>query len=348
LALEGGDYDKALIQFTEAQALLGEKAHVADLIRVTQDLRSRPSGPPSFLPTPGRSHNGTSSRGSRSAARSASLRALARERESAPVEPEPPVVVPVGGTLIVTTTPRGLLVQVDETPIDLTPMRVHLKTGTHRVALLDGSRRVYETSVDVKDGATATLLRDLSPEVPLEAAHPATSSFAEAKFAAAGVAPTAVPAGSVAPAAATAPSSPPAPSSFASGPSTSATTHAASSRPESARAAETVAFAAKQGSPSLSRTGVGTGMGGGALVAASSPHSTSPAGTGSLYVTSPGIYGVVWINGRPRGYPPLTVSELSPGPVKVEIRVNGVQKRAASVVVQPSRTQPVELVSARH
>src|SRR6185369_2250292 len=38
-ALEAGDYEKALINFTEARALIGEKARVADLLRVTEDLR---------------------------------------------------------------------------------------------------------------------------------------------------------------------------------------------------------------------------------------------------------------------------------------------------------------------
>ena len=35
-ALEAGDYDKALINFTEAKALVGDKANVADLLEVTQ------------------------------------------------------------------------------------------------------------------------------------------------------------------------------------------------------------------------------------------------------------------------------------------------------------------------
>ena len=38
-ALEAGDYDKALINFTEAKALLRDKANVGDLLRVTEELR---------------------------------------------------------------------------------------------------------------------------------------------------------------------------------------------------------------------------------------------------------------------------------------------------------------------
>src|SRR6185503_9588337 len=63
------------------------------------------------------------------------------------------------------------LVHVDDTPVDLTPMKTKVRPGAHRVALLDGDRKVYETTVDIREGATATILRDLSAE-RAEAARP--------------------------------------------------------------------------------------------------------------------------------------------------------------------------------
>jgi hypothetical protein len=65
--------------------------------------------------------------------------------------------------------------------------------------------------------------------------------------------------------------------------------------------------------------------------------------TGALQITSPGLYGVVWVNGRPRGYPPLEVGDLGRGPAKVEVRVNGIERRGTTVVVAPGRITPVSL-----
>ena len=45
-ALDAGAYEKALIDFTEARALIGDKANVGDLLRVTEDLRNRQHAPP--------------------------------------------------------------------------------------------------------------------------------------------------------------------------------------------------------------------------------------------------------------------------------------------------------------
>jgi hypothetical protein len=67
--------------------------------------------------------------------------------------------------------------------------------------------------------------------------------------------------------------------------------------------------------------------------------------TGALAISSPGLYGVVWINGRPRGYPPVEVSDMPAGPTKVEVRVNGIEKRSSTVVVHPGVTTAVTLRS---
>jgi hypothetical protein len=296
-ALEAGDYDKALIQFTEARALLGDKAHVAELLRVTQDLRSRP-------PSPARSRGGAaipvpppaSSPPYRAAARGLGARRIIAAKEDPSAGPagspgEAPAPASPSGLLIVTTTPRGLLVQVDDNPVDLTPMRTRVRPGTHRIALLDGDRKVYETTVDVREGATATLLKDLAgPEPAAEAPR------------------------------APVPSPPPTPVS--------------AQRPEAPRVAVPPPVEVAVSRP--------------AGLAASSPPppgATAPD-FGTLSISSPGLYGVVWINGRARGYPPLEVRNVPVGPVKVEVRVNGVEKRASTVVVRPGSTTNVKLTAA--
>ena len=281
VALEAGEYDKALIQFTEAQSLLGDKAHVADLIRVTQDLRSRPPTPA----TANRVRNPVSAApaaGQRAVRTSAGHRnpSNAKEEKEVPVEPEPVAASTPSGLVIVTTVPRGLLVQVDDTPIDLTPMRTKVRPGAHRIALLDGNRKVYETTLDVKEGGTSTVLKDLSGEGVGDARQ------------------------------ATAPT--PAP---------------AAPREEVARPQAEPVLAAREAR----------------LVTPPGPAKT--VNTGTLDISSPGLYGVVWINGRPRGYPPLEVRDLPAGPTKIEIRVNGVAKRTSSVVVQAGLSTAVKLRS---
>jgi len=302
-ALEAGDYEKALINFTEARVLLGDKAHVDELLRVTEDLRAHPprGRPAQAAPAPSPSPT-------RFAART-SARRLALREEPTPEAPPPPQLAPAqvaapSGLLIVTTNPRGVLVQVDETAVDLTPMRTKVKPGPHRITLLDGDRKVYETTLDVKDGATATLARDISVVErvpPGEAPRPSAGQSPVAALPLPGEAPSrrgAVAGGT--------PEPPPAPK-VEQGPS-----------PQSQQLSATM------------------------LPAGSAPGGRD-TGTGTLSVTSPGLYGVVWIDGRPRGYPPLEVRDLPVGPTKIEVRVNGLQKRASMVLVRPGTTTLVTM-----
>lgn len=313
IALEAGDYDKALINFTVARALLGEKAHVGELLRVTAELRSRPLTPP---PPPRTRGAGSSSKfsASRSVTRT-SAAPLAGAREDAPAETSPVQAASPSGLLIVTTTPRGLLVHVDEMPIDLTPMRIRVKPGSRRIALLDGDRKVYETTLDIKDGATATLLKDLSTERVSEAPRPA-SVTTEAPPARDDSARALTP--------------PPATVGATVGVGTTAPVTVAMSAPAKSAPAKSAPASVP------------------ALRPAAGPAPQPPApssGTGRLSVASPGLYGVVWINGRPRGYPPLEVSDLPVGPAKIEVRVNGIVRRSSTVVVKPDLTTAVKLRS---
>ncbi|RKH59007.1 PEGA domain-containing protein, partial [Corallococcus llansteffanensis] len=62
-----------------------------------------------------------------------------------------------------------------------------------------------------------------------------------------------------------------------------------------------------------------------------------------LEVTSPGLYGEVWINNRPYGFPPLSAQALPAGPARVEVRVNGEVKRRMTVEVEPGRSTRVRV-----
>jgi hypothetical protein len=157
-ALESGDYDKAQVNFAEAQALIGAAAKVDDLLKITSDLRTRvdivarPARPAAVPdPTPARP------------ARPVRVAAVEPRPVSRPLEVAEPAASGTG-TLLVSTTPRGLLVQVDGTALDLTPMRAAVKVGSHRVTLFDGDRKLYETSVEIREGTASTVLKDLSAE----------------------------------------------------------------------------------------------------------------------------------------------------------------------------------------
>ncbi|MEP6652562.1 MAG: hypothetical protein ABJA82_04335, partial [Myxococcales bacterium] len=87
-ALEAGDYKKALANFTVARDLLGEKAQVDELLRVTEQLRSRPANARS--PSDDSRSRGAGATtavlgGSRSSARGSARRA-AVVREEGPAE----------------------------------------------------------------------------------------------------------------------------------------------------------------------------------------------------------------------------------------------------------------------
>ena len=287
-ALEAGDYERALADFAEARALVGDRAYVSELLRVTEDLAHRPAAsrrpvvmraaPPPPVRSPGRF---------RIVERSAPREAPAPVEAAAPAPSPPPVVAT--GLLLVSTTPRGLLVHVDDAPVDLTPTRASLKVGPHRVSLFDGDRKVFETSVEVKVGSPTTLARDLSSEIT-PPSRPVVAAVPFAK------------------------DNEPAP---------------APTRPAT-RAAALPA----------------TNLAPGSVVMARAPsRKVAPliAPTGGLEVTSPGLYGEIWINGRPWGFPPVRAGDLPAGPTRIGVRVNGVEERSAIVAVKPGLTTSVRL-----
>lgn len=285
-ALEAGDYDRALINFTEAQALVGAAAKVEDLLKITEDLRTRaaartdegprvdqPAKPMAFAKS---APTRPSSRlGAVTPARV--VAAVNRPAEARPTEALAPIITGTG-MLLVSTTPRGLLVQLDGAPMDLTPMRAPVKVGSHRVALFDGDRKVYDTTVDITEGNVAMVLKDLSIEVaPKEAAR---------------VEPKPV---------------------------------------------EVVARV----EPKPSETPAARAVEKPAPVAVPEPVASAKSG---VAISAPGVYGEVWLNGRPVGFAPVTVEDLKPGLVKIEVRVNGVVKRSTTALVEAGQIKPVRVI----
>ncbi|MBZ4373916.1 PEGA domain-containing protein [Corallococcus sp. AS-1-6] len=277
-ALEDRDYGRAVAQFTEALKLLRPDDKDSDLTRllgIATDLRSREQSKPAQAPTPREPAPGRTPPRTR-AAKLAAARA-AREQQATPAAAQEEAR---GGLLLVTSTPPGLVVMVDGRAVDMTPARLTVSAGAHRVVLAQGDRRLYEETVEVDADSVRSLNRDLTAELTPPAPKPA-----------------------VAPVAAVVPASPP----------SAGTPVAAPRDPEPAKPPE----------PSVANAAV--------------------AQRGDLEVTSPGLYGEVWINGRPYGFPPISAQALPSGPAKVEVRVNGEVKRRMTVEVEPGRSTRVRV-----
>ncbi|NNC15348.1 PEGA domain-containing protein [Corallococcus exiguus] len=270
-ALEDRDYERAVAQFTEALKLRPDEgdSDLTRLLGIATDLRSREqtrTAPTPREPAP-----------SRTPPRTRLGKRGAREQ---PVAQAAPQEEAKGGLLLVTSTPPGLVVMVDGRAVDMTPARLPVSAGAHRVVLAQGDRRLYEETVEVDADSVRSLNRDLSAELTPSTPKPAVAQVA-----------------------AVAPASPPA----AGGP-------VASPRdPEPTKPPE----------PSVAKAAV--------------------AQRGDLEVTSPGLYGEVWINGRPYGFPPISAQALPSGPAKVEVRVNGEVKRRMTVEVEPGRSTRVRV-----
>ncbi|GEN07084.1 PEGA domain-containing protein [Myxococcus fulvus] len=264
-ALEDRDYDIAVREFTEALSLRRTPGgDLVELLRIATDLQSRerdrtrveppkPTREPAVTRTPPRAKP----------SRASSSRTSTHAKE----EPPPPVLEePRNGLLLVTSTPPGLVVQVDGKAVDMTPARLPLRPGTYRVALAQGERRLMEETVVLEEDGVHSLNRDVSEQL--------------------------------------APPTPPRPV---------ANTAPAETPPTPPATAAPVAVKAEA------------------------------TGRGELDISSPSLYGEVWVNNRPYGFPPLVAQNLPAGPARVEVRVNGEVKRRMSVEVEAGRRVAVRV-----
>ncbi|MCP3168425.1 PEGA domain-containing protein [Myxococcus qinghaiensis] len=272
-ALEDRDYDTAVSEFTEALSLRkAPGGDLVELLRIATDLQSRERNR-------GRTEQAKATREppARQPARTRASKAAATAARAQPKEEPAVLEEPRGGLLLVTSTPPGLVVQVDGKAVDMTPARLPLRAGTYRVALAQGDRRLVEETVELEEDAVHSLNRDVSGQLTPVVTRPA--------------APTSPPVTVAAPAAAVEPPAAHAP--------------VASAAPAVTKAAAT--------------------------------------GRGELDITSPALYGEVWVNNRPYGFPPLVAQNLPAGPARVEVRVNGEVKRRMSVEVEPGRRTAVRV-----
>lgn len=197
-ALESGDYTEAVAKFTEAARLSNSSGDLPSLLRIARELQDRTesrktaAAATAAAGTPGAETpaaeaaepeddkdkdkaeaHASSSRSSSSSSRRTVRRSTPSRPEpkrtsavepepsptpSAPAEPEP-------GILLVTSTPAGLIVELDGKRLDGTPLRVPVPAGSHTVALFQGSEKLFEERVNVNEGSVATVNADVSAKL---------------------------------------------------------------------------------------------------------------------------------------------------------------------------------------
>jgi hypothetical protein len=274
--LEEGDYPSAVKEFTQSLRLGEDTGDTAELLRIAKDLQERQRSKPSEKGPPTASNPSP-------------------KPKPAPPKPAPPKAAPkrptpaksaeddepARGLILVTSTPPGLVIELDGRRVDLTPARISAEPGLHTVVLSRGDQRLYDRRLEVEEGEVHSIDADLTEKLrpvgpPVAVAVPVSS--------------------------------------------------------ESPRLSEPV-------SPSATKTRAAEAGGPPPVKARAAEPETKPVvgPTGELQIFSLNVYGEVWINDRPYGFPPQVAKELPAGPARVEIRVGGAVRRTKVAEVVPSR-----------
>lgn len=168
VAMEVGDYSRAVQELTEASRLNGAGADVPELLQIAIDVAAlkgskRPTMTEDPLPVP------TARR--RVAILTPHASAAHRARPTAaPVPPEPARAPAADGTLLVTSSPSALDVEVDGNRVGVTPARLSVAPGAHSVAILRGGVHLYSRRVEVVGGGMHTVDSDLSERLAAQSA----------------------------------------------------------------------------------------------------------------------------------------------------------------------------------
>lgn len=185
-ALEQGDYSRAVKEFTKSAQLGSATGDLPELLRIARDLEDR-SKKQAAVVVPAKAEvvavdapkvtvdaKGTADKGKnvklakatapdrKKSVNTSKRRASETDNPASDTETEEAAVP---ATLLVTSTPIGLVVELDGTRVDLTPARLTVDPGPHSVVLLKGDTRLYEKRVSVATGAVLSIDPDLSNEL---------------------------------------------------------------------------------------------------------------------------------------------------------------------------------------
>lgn len=177
-ALETGDYALAVKSFTTSLKLSSKDTDTAELLRIARDLQDRAKDPkrPDAVATESADAAKRAAEASKPVAKAAPAPAKAAPKPApapakrvAATQREEPTET-ASGTVLVTSTPSGLLVEVDGRSMDLTPAKLRLDPGIHTVVLLRGSTKLHERRIDVNPNGVHSIDVDVTPAIRAERA----------------------------------------------------------------------------------------------------------------------------------------------------------------------------------
>lgn len=254
MALSDRKYAVALVEFNKAIEFGAQEQDLVELSRIAKQLAldSAPDAgtsvlAPSVMPMPAPSP------------RSGPTPHIAPTKQANGGAPTPVAEsAPAPGTILFTSTPAGMTIEIDGKSVGLTPSRQELPPGAHATKLFHNGSLIRDEQVSVVSGELTTV-------------------YGEAKAA----------------------------------------------QPPSKDTSEKSVVAAKP--PSV----------------APPPPITAVVEYGEVNVSSPNVFGSVFINGVDRGYPPIVIKHVPAGKARVEIRVGGVTQRTKVVDVVSNARTPV-------
>ena len=150
--LRGGEYAAALAALEGARSIHRDLENIDDLIEVARKLQrgNRRPPPPSAGQDSGTTRRSSGSSGSSRSNRRSERR---RSRSSSPPSATEPAVI------LVTTKPERLVVRIDGDVRDMTPARIEVEPGRHRVEVFDGDQPLLSETVSVRSGEVELINR---------------------------------------------------------------------------------------------------------------------------------------------------------------------------------------------
>ena len=170
-AIEHGDHEAAIKAFSAGLRTPNPAPDLPQLLSIAQNMRQK-------------ALERTEAEAAAAADVTTTDKSASGQAAERTAEPSPPPQ-PQPALLLVTSQPDQLPVEVDGTVRELSPARIEVKPGRHKVALLRGRERIYEKTVRVKAGDVKLVDADLTdvflpkvppPSLPIAAARPAPAT----------------------------------------------------------------------------------------------------------------------------------------------------------------------------
>ena len=155
-ALKDGDYDRASRRFIEALAIDSEESDIPSLLELANKLKRHnqeaPAAQREVSPPETETLDADDKRPSHASVR----RDRGRARKAAHRDTPAPALETEPSLLLVTTTPSRLTIRVDGEVRDMSPSRIEVDAGAHKVEIMSGNRVLLEKTVQAGPGEVVT------------------------------------------------------------------------------------------------------------------------------------------------------------------------------------------------